>query len=67
MKCPRCDSEQVRVMATAPVDNAWEVYVCENCCFSWRSTEEIRVSEKFRLDDEKIKNMQIIPPIPTLE
>lgn len=67
MKCPRCDSEQVRVMVTAPVDNAWEVYVCEKCCFSWRSTEEIRVSEKFRLDDEKIKNMQMIPPIPTLE
>lgn len=67
MKCPRCDSEQIRVMATAPVDNAWEVYVCDKCCYSWRSTECINVIDKFKLDDEKIKNMQMIPPIPPLE
>ena len=66
MKCPRCESEQVRVMVTAPVDNAWEVYMCDKCCYSWRSTEETHILDKFKLNDEKIKNMQTIPPIPPL-
>ena len=67
MKCPRCDSEQIRVMAKAPKDDAWEVYVCEKCCYSFQSTEEIKIHDKFKLDDEKIKNMQMIPPIPPLD
>lgn len=67
MLCPRCDSEQVRVMVTSPIGEEWVVYMCEQCCFSWRSTEKIHVSEKFKLDIEKIKNMQIIPPIPPLK
>ena len=54
-------------MAKAPVDHAWEVYVCEKCCFSWRSTEKIRIHEKFLLDEEKIRGMQVIPPVPPLE
>ena len=67
MNCPRCESDQVRIMAIAPVDHAWEVYVCDKCCYSWRSTEEIHILDKFKLDDEKIKNMQVIPPIPPLD
>lgn len=67
MICPRCECEQVREMVKAPVGDAWVVYVCEKCCFSWRSTETIHVLEKFKLNDEKIKNMQMIPPIPPLE
>ena len=67
MKCPRCESTHIKVMAEAPKDHAWEVYLCETCCFSWRSTESIKVHEKFKLDEDKIKNMQIIPPVPPLD
>lgn len=67
MKCPRCNSDNVRKMVDSPVGNAWEVYVCEKCCYSWRSTETPNVMDKFKLDDNKIKNMGVIPPIPPLK
>lgn len=67
MLCPRCDSENTRKMADAPVDNAWEVYVCETCCYSWRSTEKPEIIAKFKLNAEKIANMGVIPPIPPLK
>ena len=41
MKCPRCDADTVRVMTKSPVGDVWEVYVCDTCSYSWRSTEEI--------------------------
>lgn len=67
MICPRCDSETARKMVDSPVGNEWEVYICEKCCYSWRSTEEIHILPKFKLTDEKIKTMAIIPPIPLLK
>lgn len=67
MICPRCDSDRARLMVKSPVGDEWEVYVCEKCWFSWRSTEEIRVLPKFKLDDAKIAAMGMIPPIPPLE
>lgn len=67
MMCPRCDSDAARKMVDAPVGNAWEVYVCDKCFFSWRSTETIKVHDKFKLNDEKIAKMQMIPPIPPLD
>ncbi len=67
MNCKRCDSDKVRKMADSPVGNVWEVYVCDKCNFSWRSTETIEVLPKFKLNDEKIANMQMIPPIPPLK
>lgn len=66
MICPRCDSDKIKVMVKSPVGDEWEVYVCEKCWFSWRSTETINVLPKFKLDDEKIRTMQMIPPIPEL-
>lgn len=67
MKCNRCGSDKVRKMVDSPVGKVWEVYVCDKCNFSWRSTETIDVLPKFKLDDEKIANMQVIPPIPPLK
>lgn len=66
MKCPRCDSDQARLMVTSPVGNEWAVYVCEKCWYSWRSTEDVCILPKFKLDDEKIAHMEMIPPIPPL-
>ena len=67
MICPRCDSDRIKKLVDAPVDNAWEVYICEKCCYSWRSTENPVVLDKFKLDDEKIARMGVIPPIPPLK
>ena len=49
MKCPRCGSETVRDMTKSPVGDVWEVYVCDTCYYSWRSTEEIHVHDVFNL------------------
>ena len=45
MKCPRCNADTVRVMTKSPVGDVWEVYVCDTCSYSWRSTEEIHVHD----------------------
>jgi protein-arginine kinase activator protein McsA len=67
MKCPRCDKEETRIMVKSPVGDVWEVYICDNCSFSWRSTETINVLPQFKLNDQKIATMQMIPPIPALK
>lgn len=64
--CPRCDSNNCRKMVDSPVGKVWEVYVCEKCWYSWRSTETPHVIAKFKLDDAKIANMGVIPPVPPL-
>ena len=66
MKCPRCDAETVRVMTKSPVGDVWEVYVCDTCSYSWRSTEEIHVHDVFKLKPEDIPGLQQIPPVPPL-
>ncbi len=65
-ECPRCKGE-TRIMVKSPVGDAWEVYVCNTCSYSWRSTETPNILPQFTLNDEKIANMQIIPPIPPLK
>ncbi|MDR0347227.1 MAG: vanillic acid non-oxidative decarboxylation protein [Coriobacteriales bacterium] len=67
MKCPRCDSEKVKTMVKSPVGDVWEVYVCENCWYSWRSTETPQVLPKFKLNDQMIAELGVIPPIPPLD
>lgn len=67
MICPRCDSNKVRKMVDSSVGKVWEVYLCEECFYSWRSTETINIHEKFKLDKEKIPTMQVIPPVPPLD
>ena len=67
MKCPRCDADTVRVMTKSPVGDVWEVYVCDTCSYSRRSTEEIHVHDVFKLKPEDIPNLQQIPPVPPLK
>ncbi|MBA5850174.1 vanillic acid non-oxidative decarboxylation protein [Clostridium sp. cel8] len=72
MICPRCDSENVKLMTKAPKDNAWEVYICEDCYFSWRSTEDEYIKDpnkydkRFKINREKIQSLQVMPPIPDI-
>lgn len=72
MICPRCGSETVNLLTKAPVDDAWEVYICDTCCFSWRSTEDEDITnyekydKRFKINPEEIKSLDQIPPIPEL-
>ena len=72
MKCPRCDSELVSVMVKSPVGDAWEVYLCDTCKFSWRSTEGDNITDpeqydkRFKLNPAKFNTFDQIPPIPKL-
>jgi len=67
MICPRCGFEGISTIATSPIEGAWEVYECDQCFFSWRSTEDVNVHDVFKLTKEQIDNLQVIPPVPPLE
>lgn len=70
MICPRCNTENAVLMVKAPVDDAWEVYLCNTCYFSWRSTEDDLINDpqkydsKFKIKTEEIPLMIKIPPVP---
>jgi len=72
MICPRCDSDNAGLLVKAPVDDAWEVYKCDTCNFTWRSTESedikdpARYDKRFKINPATIPSMIIIPPIPKL-
>ncbi len=66
MNCPRCGHDDIKTITKSPMGDVWEVYGCQKCWYSWRSTETIHILDKFKLDDEKIANMQTIPPVPPL-
>jgi protein-arginine kinase activator protein McsA len=72
MICPRCDSKTVELLTKAPVDDAWEVYICKTCFFSWRSTEDDDIKnpnqydKRFKIDPKEINLFEQIPPIPAL-
>ena len=73
MKCPRCDSEKVSLLTKAPVDDAWEVYICGTCHFSWRSTEPDYITDpekydkRFKLNPDDFDKLDQIPPMPELK
>ena len=71
MICPRCDSKNADLLIQSPVGDEWEMYLCNECNFTWRSTEPetIRNPEiynpKFKLTKKKISLMMVNPPIAT--
>lgn len=73
MICPRCGSENIEVIAKSPKDNVWEVFMCNCCFYSYRSTEpENRKSrslydERFKVDLEQVNSIGVIPPVPPLK
>ncbi|MFQ5659732.1 MAG: non-oxidative hydroxyarylic acid decarboxylases subunit D [Gammaproteobacteria bacterium] len=54
-QCPRCEGREVIVLARSPVGKVWEMYLCDDCQYSWRSTETEAIqnpdlySKKFKL------------------
>lgn len=67
MKCPRCGHDHISTIAKSPVEGAWEIYECDLCYYSWRSTENPVVSDVFKLKPEEIPHLQQIPAIPPLD
>ncbi|MBY0215341.1 MULTISPECIES: non-oxidative hydroxyarylic acid decarboxylases subunit D [Paenibacillus] len=73
MKCPRCESETVSLLKKAPLDHAWEIYICGTCTLSWRNTEPENITDpakydqRFKIDPANIEKLDQIPPIPELK
>lgn len=73
MICPRCDDTQAYKIFDAPENAVWSVYHCPRCYFVWRNTEEAEVTDpehydpRFKLTEEKIRNMAPKPPVPALK
>jgi hypothetical protein len=74
MMCVRCYENTAARVATAPDgSNAWEIYYCERCNFSWRSTEEPEVIDPekrepyFQLKDVDLTQLMCPVPIPPLK
>ena len=73
MICPRCETDKVNLMVKSPVGNVWEMYICETCTYSWRSTESAdktdpaRYAKNFKINPSEIPNMLVIPTIPPLK
>ena len=69
MICPRCDDERAVKIFDSPEPGAWEIYRCPRCFFTWRNTEEDRVTRselydpEFKLSEQKIAAMIPKPPI----
>lgn len=68
--CPRCRHPRVTLMARAPVGDAWEMYICGRCQYSWRSTEAPAQQDpehfdrRFALTEADIENLSMVIPLP---
>jgi hypothetical protein len=74
MICVRCIEDTARKVAEAPDGSkVWEVYYCENCNYSWRSTEEAEITclekrdPRFQLEHLDTNKMRVTSPIPPLK
>jgi vanillate/4-hydroxybenzoate decarboxylase subunit D len=74
MICLRCLKDAAKKIADAPDGSgAWEVYYCERCNYSWRSTEEAEITDlekrdpQFQLETINLDALQILNPIPPLK
>ncbi|MBW1214486.1 non-oxidative hydroxyarylic acid decarboxylases subunit D [Pantoea allii] len=72
MICPRCEDHSIETMATSPVEDAWIVFQCQHCLYTWRNTEPARRTQRehypeaFRMTQEDIDNAPAVPAVPTL-
>jgi hypothetical protein len=68
--CPRCRSTTTGVLSTAPVAQAWTIFGCNACFYTWRSTEPGENTDPdkypvvFRLRTEDVKAAPVAPTVP---
>ena len=74
MMCVRCYEDTADLVAKAPDgSNAWVVYYCRRCNFSWRNTEEPEVIDPdkrdryFQLKGVDLTSLMHPCPIPPLK
>ena len=65
MQCVRCLNDSASKVADAPDGSgAWEIYFCEKCRYSWRSSEEDYIVDiekrnpKFRITNQDLERME---------
>lgn len=72
MICPRCEDDHIEVLATSPVAGVWEVFQCQHCLYTWRSTEPLRRThpdhypKQFKMTQADIDNAPVVPTVPPL-
>ena len=70
--CPRCRSNAAKLRAKSPVADAWIVFGCDICFYTWRSTEATentdpnKYPQVFKLDPAEIAKLPGVPNIPPL-
>ena len=74
MLCIRCEHDTASQVAEAPDgSNAWVVYYCKRCNFSWRNTEEPTTIDPakrdpyFQLRSVDLETLMVPVPIPPLK
>ena len=69
-QCPRCGGSSLDQLARSPVPGSWEVWSCERCRYSWRSTEPLanrsraHYPQRFRLTPAQLDAAREMPPVP---
>ncbi len=60
-KCPRCAGKMIGVVARSPDgSNAWAIYLCSHCAYSWRTTESEDLPPSFSLEGVRIDGLSIV-------
>lgn len=69
VECPRCGGSALDQLARSPVPGSWEVWGCQRCRYSWRSTEPLanrsraHYPERFRLTPAQLDAAREVPPV----
>ncbi|MEU9126231.1 non-oxidative hydroxyarylic acid decarboxylases subunit D [Streptomyces sp. NPDC048506] len=72
MICPRCAATRTARLATSSVPGVWDVLQCQDCLYTWRTTEPVRRTsreaypEEFRMTHAGIEGAHDVPAIPPL-
>ena len=67
--CPRCESTSTKVRFESPVAGVWTLYGCDDCLFTWRSTEPDTITDpkqypaRFKVKLEELKHIPVMPAI----
>ena len=67
--CPRCESTSTRVRFESPVAGVWTLHACDDCLFTWRSTEPETITDpkqyplRFQIKLEKLKDIPVMRAI----